>query len=175
MKGKNGVSSVVATVLLVLLTITTITVLASFIIPFVKERLSGTDCIKYRENFMLEEKIVGLNYNCFKDGKQGVTVKTKSEVNESLEDLGGFFVTITNNEGSESYRVYKNGSGFDGEVLGETTFYYPKGGETITYLFNSAEKRDFVKISPILTNGEVCEESDSIEIVNCEEGLDFYG
>jgi flagellin-like protein len=175
MRNKRAISAVVATVLLILLTIVAITVLASLVVPFVKDNLSGGECIKYKDYFSFEEKIEGKNYNCFDSPWQGLTIKTKPDVNNSKNDLGGFFITLIGDDRSQTYRVYQNGSGFSERVLGESKFYYPKPGETITYVFNTGFQYNTAIISPMLQSDKVCDKDDEIKIISCESGVILSG
>jgi len=56
MKGKRGLSPVIAVLLLILITVAAVTLVATFLIPFVKDTLNdSTECVDYKSYFTFEE------------------------------------------------------------------------------------------------------------------------
>lgn len=172
MRSKRGLSPVIATVLLILLTIAAVVIVAGIVIPFVRNNLSeSTACLNYRDYFQFEEEIDGLRFNCYDSGNQGITVKA-STVSESVSnEINGFELVFLKGENSErvsfvnntlSTSLWKLG-GSSGDVL-----KMPYSGEIITYVYDAGEKFDSVEIYPLLKSGDVCEVSDSVNIINCE-------
>jgi flagellin-like protein len=63
MKGKRGVSDVVATILVVLITVAAAGLLISFVLPFIQKSLNtGTECLKYKDYLKFAPD---LKYTCY--------------------------------------------------------------------------------------------------------------
>ena len=176
MKEKRGVAPVVATVLLIALTIAAISLIAGFIIPFVKNSLSNTECVKYRDYFKFDESF---EYNCYNNnGLHAITMRVNS-VNSDLPKLkqlelvfvkagSGKKVSVkTDDIGScnvDGINIFKDGCPDVLRTPGDEYSY-----SVITYVFNAGPgmKYNKAEVYPVTQNGQICEISDSIKLTLC--------
>lgn len=181
MSNKRGLSVIIATVLLVLLTIVAGGIIASFVIPFTRESLGGTECVKVRDYFKFDEDF---EYNCYdNDGLHGVSIKV---VDSSNADKVKGFDLLFKKEDSAKKASVRIGSvescSADGIfILGGTCsniIEIPGAGNysVITYVYNSSDGNyKKVEIYSVIENEEVCEVSDSIRLVPCVPGINLTG
>src|SRR3989338_4613044 len=158
---KRGVSTIIATVLIILLTIAAAALLAQFIVPYVKDSLSGsTECLNYRDYFQFKEKAGNNkeNYNCYQlSGSSELTKFYGASIsavgNDSSLDIKGFNLVFIKSDGStKPVRVIEEGKARSGSEEGiknldpsSSNLKIPKTGETYTYSYNSLSKEDFVE------------------------------
>lgn len=169
---KKALSNIVATVLLILLTIAAVVIIAGFVIPMVRDGLTGgTECFDYRDYFTFEEDF---GYNCYNDSfvnrLYGVSVRAGGIDDESEAEIKGFRLSFTS--GSESSAVDVDvgritDSSEDGIRMLDASavvLEIPKSGEVRTYVFNSSNTFSSVDIVAKLKSGKVCDKSDSITL-----------
>jgi hypothetical protein len=176
---KRAVSSVVAAVLLILLTVSAMTVLAGILVPFVKDRLYGsTDCLDYENYFSFVEKIDEVSYNCYEDSSfnHSLMIKTKPDINDSNEKLKGFQISFFS-DNSEIFEINRTSKAsnqlWEYNETASGNLYYPRPGETVTYVFDLNKKYNKAEIRAVLSNGRICTASDSIEIIKCDTGINL--
>ncbi len=180
MMSKRGLSTIIATVLLLLLTIAAVAIVASFIIPFARDRpMKATECIPYQGYFKFEEvfKLGGqeYRYNCYysnpPNSLQGVSVKAGAD-NDTSQNIAGFNLVFAVKGGEGVTVNVVNGKSFPDFKMLRSSFgnqvNITKSGETRTYVFNAGKKYDIIKIYPVLKSGRICDESDKIEIGVCD-------
>ncbi|MEK6933488.1 MAG: archaellin/type IV pilin N-terminal domain-containing protein [Nanoarchaeota archaeon] len=191
---KRGVSTIIATVLIILLTIAAAALLAQFIVPYVKDNLSGsTECLNYRDYFQFKEKLGNNNYNCYNLGnnikiKYGASISAVG--NDSDFNIKGFNLVFIGSDGSTkpvrvidgvivsggqgTVQTYNPNHKADNQNFFLANIKVPKTGETNTYLYTSIGDEDFVEMEvyPILKSDKICDLSDSIKLVNCA-GIDL--
>ena len=178
---KKGLSAVIATVLLVLLTIAAGGIIANFVVPFVKDSLSGTECVKFRDYFKFEEDF---EYNCYDDnGLHGVSIKVVD--NSDADKVKGFDLIFKKEDSAKKVSV-RNGniescSAGEISILGGTcldVIEIPGAGSyyVVTYIYNSSGG-DYKKaeIYAVIENDDVCELSDSIKLIPCGPGINLTG
>lgn len=176
----KGVSPVVSEVLLVLLTIAAVAIISTLIVNFIKPNLEkSTECVPYQDYLKFREEIGGIRYNCYDENsdKVGASINAKSGVEDS--NIAGFKIVFVESDGSTTVKEINNnleaGCGQDkismfGSCSGNLKV--PKSGDTYTYVYNSGKTFKTMEVYPILSNGRVCDRSDSINIINCF-GVDF--
>ncbi len=185
---KRGVSTIIATVLIILLTIAAAALLAQFIVPYVKDSLSGsTECLNYRDYFQFKEKLENIDYNCY-NVKSNRKIQYGASIsaigNDSDFNIKGFNLVFIGGDGSTNPVRVIDGV-FATVVKGTVQTYdpnyksgpskflanikVPKTGETNTYVYNPKDGEDFVEMEvyPILKSDKICDLSDSIKLVNC--------
>jgi len=171
---KRGVSDVVTTILLVLLAIVAVAVVAGFIIPFVQNTLkSGTECLKYNDYFKFQENFnVGLEnykYNCHQGNLYGISVSANGDA-ALADNIQGFSVALEGTGSSETARVEDNTMNNHVHMLGQAspiTLSVPKTGEIKTYVYDSMNTFNKMKIYAVLKSGRTCDMSDEIDIIPC--------
>ncbi|MDP1695840.1 MAG: type IV pilin [archaeon] len=183
---KKGVSPIVAEVLLVLLTIAAVAVVATFVVNFVGPTLTkSTECASYKDYFSFKEEFeVGgeiFRYNCQKGNLVGASIKA------GIKDDGkiiGFSLVFTDKEGITKVAVVNETtipSCDEGgiKMLGESCsspIKVPKEGNSYTYVYKNADKTfKTAEVYPMLSNGRLCDKSDSIELIGCGENIDLAG
>src|SRR3989344_8034348 len=105
MKGKRGVSPVIATVLLLVLTIVAVSILAVFIIPFVKNSLgTSKGCFDVLGDIKFDaESRYNCNYQNASGARSGFSVRIDSD------EIVGFSLTLFQQGSANSYRI-ENGT-----------------------------------------------------------------
>ena len=179
---KRGLSQVVATLLLVLVTISAITLIFGYVVPFVRESLSSTSCIKYRDYFVFDDEF---SYNCYSsDGTlYALTVKSKGDA-AAASNIAGFNLIFSREGKSKVVEVRDDVLGLCSEgvsmlhtcdVSGGTSeaIDIPERGEVSTYVFSNTDGIVYerVKISPVINKDSerVCDPSpDSLELSLCQ-------
>ena len=178
---RRCLSPIIATVLLLMITVASISIIAGFLIPFVKNSLKGTSCVKYVNYFSFDD---GFPYNCYDTNSQhGVSVRAGD--NGSLsENVRGFDLIFSREGSSVSVKVrggadgvcLVNGISMLGNQCSITPIIIPGPGETYTYVYNvTADFRyESVKVRPVIEQDgseNTCSESDSIDLKACDSGV----
>ncbi len=175
-KQKRGLSQTVESVLLLLITIAAVGLIASFIIPFVKNNLNdSTACVPYRQYYQFDEDT---DYTCYKGNYTGASIKagTGPEANGTL----GFEIVFNGPSISEkaSVRINNNQSCTSKgiKILGTpcspvTVIELPESGELRTYVYNGTQVFETLDVHPVLKSGKLCEKSDSIKLKPCDVGV----
>ena len=101
LRGKRSQSEVISTVLLILLVIVATMLIASFLVNFVKERLSDADCINVLQEVSISNKP---QYNCYDFSNQIMIFQVEFKDNQSL---GGFAVEL-GGATTKSYEIREN-------------------------------------------------------------------
>ena len=167
---RKGVSPIVATVLILLITIVAASLISVFVIPFVKEGLSGgEDCFKVLGDLKFDEQPYNCNYFNNTASRTGFSVRLDDE------NIKGFKVTLGKDGSADPYEITDGGTDPLLTMLDPSNDFgdpldFPSRGGVRTYVANGTFDR--VNLFPILENGRLCEESDSIELVTCV-GMDI--
>ena len=174
-KDKRGLSEVVSTVLIVMITISAIAILAGFLVPFVKDRLSkGSECTSYGEFYTFDESF---KYNCYNatSGDNIYLVSIKKSTDTALENNSDELRIVFKTESGEQKTLpVKNGgisSNLAGSIVlyGENSLRVPKAGGTLTYIYNasSSEIYESAEVYSVLKSGRICEQKDFINLRRC--------
>ena len=164
---KKAQSQIVTAVLLILVVIGLAVIILNFSTNFVEDSLSGTGCFE-----LLQKEGVRFGsdtYTCFDpkgqsedDGEVSLQVKI-GDVNESISgfviELGG---ASTNSFEIDNDASFINVRMSDGPFGGPLTLP-PTRNSARTYVIQNDPAPDVVRIYPILSDGEVCDQSDVIE------------
>jgi FlaG/FlaF family flagellin (archaellin) len=179
MKNKRGVSTVVIEVLLILITIAAVMLVASFVVPFVREKLQqSTQCLDVKDSLQFQESITykgqEYNFNCENNGVYGFSVKNNGGMRNKSLSLGGVVVTLSDGKNIKKL-VIRDGDGA-GEIKllnsTSTTLIYPKAGDIQTYVYRNANANyTLMEVYPLLENEATCEKTDSIEITKCADNV----
>ncbi len=147
MKNKKGVSGIIATVLLILITITAVFLIASFVIPFIRDNLENRN-----------------ELTCFELGDKAKLVRDKSCYQDTFSpaytnvwvkmweaDIEKFYLELENSDGNVDYKVEDWSWNHDGEER-----EFPYNGEIYTR----------VSIGAIIGE-QRCSISDTINLERC--------
>ena len=162
MFGKKGLSPIIATVLILLLTISAIAIIAGFIVPFIKESLTGaTECLPYTDYYKFDDTF---DFNCRNQSGVYLTVRSGFPGRGS-EYVPDELRLVFLGEGSSQSAVVKQGEvGTDISTLGVPTLEVPANGEIRSYLYSSPGTFKSVEVYPVLESGKICEITDSTAI-----------
>ncbi len=168
---KRGLSPVIAVVLLIMITIVAIGIIASFLIPFIRDSLGeGKECFEVLSDLHFAET----PYNCY-DDDSSADDSTGFSIGIDDERIKGFSVALISGGSSDAIDIIDNTDGdsltpkisiFDGSAGGATTLTVPKRGGIRTYIAEGIFDR--IEIYPILESGNKCDLSDSIELRPCD-------
>ncbi|MEK6872484.1 MAG: hypothetical protein AABW90_00550 [Nanoarchaeota archaeon] len=162
---KHSQSEIMGTVILILIVVSISIILLTFAVPFVKERLAGTDCF----NVINQVSFSDSKYTCF-DNKNDVDA-TNDEINlqvhfgELNESLEGFLIEL-GGAASKSIEIKEGNINDDGiwmyNSVDTDPLKLPGKNEERTYVILN-EYPEYVRIYPILTGGKTCDVSDIID------------
>ncbi len=161
MINKKAQSQIVASVLLILIVIATVVIIMNFVIPFVRNQLSGADCLDVTGKVSIQNNP---KYTCIDDNEVSVQVHV-GDINESL---GGFMIEL-GGASSMSFEIRNEETGVDGDGVRmyEKTDVEPlelpgKNEERTYVIVYEGGYVDFIKVYPILLNDKTCDSSDIV-------------
>lgn len=161
---KRSQSEIMGTVILILIVVSISVILFTFAVPFVKERLAGTNCF----DIINQVSFSDTKYTCF-DNKNDVNANNDEinlqvhfgELNESLE---GFLIEL-GGAASRSIEI-KEGISFNNIKMYNGNYNdpleLPGKNEERTYTLLQGYP-EYVRIYPILKGGKTCDVSDVID------------
>ncbi|MFH1501306.1 MAG: type IV pilin N-terminal domain-containing protein [archaeon] len=159
---KKGVSPVIASVLMVLVTIVAVALISAFLIPLVKDNLTGGgNCFKVIGKLDIN---TDTGYTCYNiTGDTVLVMVERGYLEEDIDIVGlNFYITagaerqsyeVTNGDSDPGIRMY-NESGYN------SSLYLPKEGGALTYVFDMAavsSTPEAVEVSAVLDDGKVCD------------------
>ena len=160
----KGQAQIISTVLLILLVLVSVTLIISFVIPFVNDRLESGKCLEVINKIHISD-----SYTCYKSGENKMQVQVGIAEISSIID--GFAIELG---GASSQAVKIIGSPVTGtNMCGASAgiIEVPLDNTERTYLIESTQRPEFIRVSGILIGGEICPESQTItEIGNCIVG-----
>ena len=159
---KKGQSEVISTVLLILVTIVAVMVIIAFVVPFVRNNLSRTECVKYVDKVSI---VNNLDYSCYN------TSTTEMDVQIHVGDVGtmlsGFSIEIASSS-SKTFKIQNSSLSEPTGVKmydGLTTLELPGKNEERTYRITGVTRPTIVRVYPILSNGQTCESASSLNMI----------
>ena len=178
---KRGLSSVVTTALLLLLTITAVVIVASFVIPFVRDNLESTNCFEFNQYFKFDDSFDDSSnkFNCFDSGSNEYKISVEANGNlDDVDKIAGFnlrFVEVgTGNvlslnvrEGGSVNGLTMSGSGSPSLIIPRSGGPGAEGYSSLGYIYSSSDSFTKVDIHPVFIDGKVCDASDSVKIGKC--------
>jgi len=161
-KSKSAQSQIVASVLLILIAIATVVIIMNFVIPFVRNQLSGADCLDVTGKVSIQNNP---KYTCITiDNRVSVQV----HVGDVDESISGFMIEL-GGASSKSFEIRAEEMGaIDGIFMypgedDEEALELPGKNEERTYVIaHELGYIDFVKVYPILLNDKTCDSSDIV-------------
>jgi len=162
---KRSQSQVIASILLILLAISMVVIVIGFVIPFVRDQLSESDCVKVINKVNIQNDVRYTCYSVLNGGEMNVQVhvgENESLVGFSIE-LGG---AATNSFEIKNGVVDNNLKMFGGNY--NSTLQIPGKNEERTYVIKFSNVPDSVSIYPILIGGRICPSSDELNrVISC--------
>lgn len=181
MKNKRGVSGVVIEVLLILITIAAVVLIASFVVPFVKDKLQqSTQCLDFKESLVFQESVSykgeEFNFNCQKDNFYSFSVKNNGGTRNKTFNMESFAVTFSDGQNVRKV-IISDGVSSDGVRLLNSSsleLKVPKVGDVQTYTYSSSMNFKTIEVYPMLGDEVTCEMSDSVSIIKCADNVIPY-
>jgi len=153
-KGKKGVSSIIATILLILISIFAATVIIGFVVPFVKDTLAEEkECYEVKDQLKINTESA---YTCVYGGGKNASVTIRREFGEV--EIKGFKMGVYGDDGARVFDIKEGMIVTDVQMInGSTILSLPeKGGERTYNITTTLTSIDEVKIVPLRINGKPC-------------------
>jgi len=169
MRGKRGLSSVVATVLLVLLTITAVGIVAGVVIPLVRNLTEASnECYYARSHVTFAET----DFAC---SVSGTPSRTGFSIQRGDADVVGFAISLYADGTSDPFiiragslvpelRMLEDVSDF-GTTGNPLPLKFPKPGGALTYVANKQYTR--ADVHAIVASDKSCDVSDTVLLMPC--------
>jgi flagellin-like protein len=155
-------SQVVTAVLLILIVISLAFIIMNFIIPFVKNQLSGSECFEVAGKIDISNNP---RYTCFEDisGPNNDIINVQIHIDDISDSIEGIKIEL-GGASSKTFKI-KSGSADSGVKMFEVTdpIELPGNNEERTYKITKEGIPDYIKVYPILLGGKTCEASDVLE------------
>ena len=163
MVNKKAQSQVVGAVILILIVIASAMVIMGFILPFIKNQLSGTECLDVSGKILIKNNPT---YTCYESTTTNMSVQIL--VKDVQNITKGFQISVESGGSSKSVSVI-NGTTDNVYMLGSGAIEVPGRNEERTYIISGINNLpDSVSVYPILNNGKTCDASDVLNsVVNC--------
>jgi len=161
LNSKCSQSQVVASVLLILLVIVSIMVIVTFIVPFIKDQLSGTECIDLVGQITIKNNP---DYTCY-DSVGNMSVQI--HVGDVQNITKGFQIAIEFAGSTTSVDVIDGATDSNLYMLNASqAIEVPGKNEERTYIItNIGSLPDSVSVYPILESGGNCDASDVLNTI----------
>ena len=163
---KKALSPLVTTVLLILLSIAAMVILSSAIIPFVKEKMSKaqecSETIKTADALTIDAEN---GFACYYD-ENGL--KAKITIHRGDIEIKGIRIAVRGGGDSKIVNI-EEGTVTDVKMLGGSeTIVLPGNGGEKTYLISTTlSSAESAIIAPIMPSGQMCKETDEINLEKC--------
>jgi len=156
MLNQRAQSQIISTVLLILLVIVGIAIISSFAVNFIRDKLSGEDCLE-----VFDKVKIGAKYTCYDSGSMRVQI----QIGDINTTISGFKVELG---GADSRTVTIVEGGTEVSMYDDTTYpavVLPGNNEARTYVIEGVSKPDSISVYPVLSDGKVCEATDILNII----------
>ncbi len=163
MVNKKAQSQIVGSVILILIVIAAAIVIMGFVTPFIKDQLSGTDCLEVLDKIAIKNNP---SYTCYEPTTTNMSVQIL--IGDVVNLTKGFQISVESEGSSKSVSVI-NGTSDDVYMRNGGVVEVPGRNEERTYIITGINSLpDSVSVYPILNNGNTCDASDVLNsIVSC--------
>lgn len=155
---KKSQSEVVTSVLLILIVIAAASIIIGFVIPFVRNQISDSDCFKVIDQIKITENT---DYNCYENNNMSLQI----HMGDAVDLINGFIIEV----GGASTKAFEVTNGTDGSSNkiymygGSSTIILPKKNEEKTYILADLDaKPEIIRLYPILNSGKTCSSPSSV-------------
>jgi len=153
---KRSQSQIITTILLILIGVIAAGIIMSFIIPFIKDKLQGGDCLD-----VVNKIEISSGYTCYNTTDDLNYTHVQVHIGEIKDLISGFAIEL-GGPSSKTFRI-TNDSHSSIEMYGGGEFDLPGDNEERTYVITqSRDKPESISVYSILKNGKACPSSDSI-------------
>ena len=156
-------SQIVGAVLLILLVLASAMVIMAFVIPFIRDQLSGTECLDVSGKILIKNNP---SYTCYEPAATNMSVQILFKDVQNLTK--GFQINVESGGSSKSVSVI-NGTADDVYMRNGGAVEDPGKNEERTYIITGINSfPDSVSVYPILSNDQTCDASDVMTtVVSC--------
>jgi len=160
---KKAQSQIVGAVILILIVIASAMVIMAFVIPFIENQLSGTECLDVSGKILIKNNPT---YTCYESTETNMSVQILVKDIQNLTK--GFQISVESGGSSNSISVV-NGTTDNVYMLGGEAIEVPGRNEERTYIISGISNLpDSISVYPILNDGKTCDSSDVLNtVVNC--------
>ncbi len=163
MKKTKAQSQIVGAVVLILLVLTSAMVIMAFVIPFIRDQLSGTGCLDVSGKIIIKNNPT---YTCYDLPTTNMSVQI--HMGDVVNITKGFQINVEFEGSSKSVNVI---SGTTDEVYMNNggAIKVPGKNEERTYIITGINSLpDSISVYPILNDDKTCDASDVLNtIVSC--------
>lgn len=150
----RGLSTVVATVLVISLTVIIGALLAAFVVPFVRDSLSGsTSCVNVQDYYTFDSS---LGHNCYTPSSVIVSIAERT-AREGVTPVVGFNLVLQGAGGVSTLFEARNATG--NNLMGLQSEMYPGlpgSGNSKTYRNVTSTRYTSAQLSAVLASGKSC-------------------
>jgi len=157
-KSKKSQSAIISTVLLIMIVVIAAGIIIAFVVPFVRDKLSGGDCLAIAGEVSITNN---LKYTCYDANLDRMRVQIHYGDIENLTK--GFQIIVDSSGQSKSFDI-TSASVTDVLMLNnDTVLVFPGKNQERTYQLEGIDSvPEDVKVYPVLKNGKTCEASDNL-------------
>ncbi len=164
LNSKRSQSQIIGSVLLILLVLISAMIIMAFVVPFVKNKLSGTECLDVIDKFQIKNNPT---YTCYDLSSTNMNVQV--HVGDVQNLTKGFQINVEFGGSSKAVSVFP---GTTDDVImyeGSSDIELPGKNEERTYVISGIDSLpDSISVYPILKDDKSCEVSDVLNnVVNC--------
>ena len=160
---KRAQSQIVGAVVLILLVIASAMVIMGFVLPFIRDKLSGTECLDVSGKILIKNNPT---YTCYESAGANMSVQILFKDVQNLTK--GFQINVESRGSSKTVSVI---SGTTDEVYMRNggVVEVPGKNEERTYIITGINSLpDSISVYPILNNDKTCDASDVMTtVVSC--------
>jgi hypothetical protein len=164
MKNKKAQSQIITTVILILLSLAAAVILFSFVIPFVKDNLSGGACIEVVGKM---EILSSRSYTCYRTSEGNMSIQI--HIGEVKDLIDGFIIELDAGPSTKTYKIKEETSSeiwMRNGTKSTNIITLPENNEARTYLLPSADQPTQIKLYPILEGGKVCDLTSHLDFID---------
>ncbi len=158
LKSKHSQGEIVATILLVLLVISAAVILISFVIPFIKDKLSESECFEYAEKVDITNNE---KYTCYDKTNQVLNLQVHiGDIDEkSKTSIKALTLIVQSGSDSKVFKITPPNSSPSGVLMfnDNPVLEIPLKNQERTYKISNINSRpNSTSVYPILNNDREC-------------------
>jgi hypothetical protein len=167
---KRGLSQVIESVLLVLVTIVAVFIIAGFLMPWIREQLDKTSCVKYNDALYFDED---MGYNCRNGTNYYFSVGVKNLAEKEAEELESIVLSFEGEGKQVAVTIADGASKSDIRMLNasEQKLVMPRNPpEVYTYVYEGKENYTRASLYPKIKSGLCAKNDELLRILSCRAG-----
>jgi flagellin-like protein len=163
-RGLKGQSQIIGAILLILLVIISAMIIMGFAIPFVRDNLSGTECLDAVGKIEIRNNPA---YTCY--DSVGTNMRVQIHVGDIEDVIKGFQIAIESGGDSNSYKIVNGTSSTEVSMYSGGNVEAPGKNQERTYTISGINSLpDRISVYPILNDDKTCDVSDfSDNLASC--------